>query len=217
MFEEMAAEEVRHRALLFDLYRKKFGEYLPLVRRQDVSGFVRHKPLWLVRPLGLDEVRKYAAAMEYETARFYRKAAEQARDASVRELLVKLAEAEDKHETLAEKLDERILTTDARATRGRDRAAHVRAAIRAARARRPDGRLGVDAGAAVRRRLRHPQHLGDLPGRPRRLGRRRHLDGICRGAVRRRLADRPRRAGAARHHLRRDDRRSAASATPCPI
>ena len=115
MFDEMAAEEVRHRGLLFDLYRKKFGEYLPLVRRQDVRGFVRHKPVWLVRPLGLDEVRKYAATMEYETAHFYRKAAEQARDASVRELLVKLAEAEDKHETLAENLDSRILTTDARA------------------------------------------------------------------------------------------------------
>ena len=54
----------------------KFGEYLPLIRRQDVKGFVRHKPLWLVRPLGLDEVRKYAAEMEFETARFYRKAAE---------------------------------------------------------------------------------------------------------------------------------------------
>jgi erythrin-vacuolar iron transport family protein len=115
MFEEMAAEEVRHRALLFDLYRKKFGEYLPLVRRQDVRGFVRHKPVWLVRPLGLDEVRKYAATMEYETAHFYRKAAEQARDASVRELLVRLAEAEDRHETLAESLDARILTKTARA------------------------------------------------------------------------------------------------------
>jgi erythrin-vacuolar iron transport family protein len=115
MFEEMAAEEVRHRALLFDLYRKKFGEYLPLVRRQDVRGFVRHKPVWLVRPLGLEEVRKYAATMEYETAHFYRTAAEQARDASVRELLIKLAEAEDRHETLAESLDARILTKTARA------------------------------------------------------------------------------------------------------
>jgi rubrerythrin len=81
-----------------------------------VRGFVRHKPVWLVRPLGLDEVRKYAAAMEYETAHFYRKAAEQARDASVRELLLKLAEAEDKHETLAENLDTRILTKAARAS-----------------------------------------------------------------------------------------------------
>jgi erythrin-vacuolar iron transport family protein len=116
VFEEMAEEEVRHRTMLFDLYREKFGEYLPLIRRQDVSGFVRHRPLWLVRPLGIDEVRKYAAEMEYETARFYRKAAAQATDASVRDLLDRLADAEEKHEDLAERLGERILTTDARAT-----------------------------------------------------------------------------------------------------
>jgi rubrerythrin len=115
MFEEMAEEEVRHRSMLFDLYRSKFGEYLPLIRRHDVRGFVRHKPLWLVRPLGIDEVRKYAAEMEYETAHFYRKAAASARDASVRELLDQLAEAEDKHENLAESLGERILTKGARA------------------------------------------------------------------------------------------------------
>jgi rubrerythrin len=111
----MAAEEVGHRGMLYDLYRARFGEHLPLVRRQDVRGFVRHKPVWLVRPLGLDEVRKYAAAMEYETARFYRKAAESAQDASVRELLVRLAEAEDKHENLAERLGERLLPEDVRA------------------------------------------------------------------------------------------------------
>jgi rubrerythrin len=116
VFDEMAEEEVRHRTMLFDLYRGKFGEYLPLIRRQDVSGFVRHKaPLWLVRPLGLDEVRKYAAEMEYETARFYRKAAATARDASVRELLDQLAEAEDQHENLAERLGETLLTKTTRA------------------------------------------------------------------------------------------------------
>ena len=114
VFEEMAQEEVHHRSLLYDLYRKKFGEFMPLIRKQDVRGFIQHKPLWLVRPLGLDEVRKYAAAMEYETARFYRKAAEQATDASVRELLTTLAEDEDKHEDLAEKLGERLLTPDKR-------------------------------------------------------------------------------------------------------
>jgi erythrin-vacuolar iron transport family protein len=114
-FDAMAAEEVGHRGMLYDLYRARFGEHLPLVRRQDVRGFVRHKPVWLVRPLGLDEVRKYAAAMEYETARFYRKAAEGAQDAPVRELLVRLAEAEDKHENLAERLGERLLPEDVRA------------------------------------------------------------------------------------------------------
>jgi erythrin-vacuolar iron transport family protein len=115
VFEEMAEEEVRHRSMLFDLYREKFGEYLPLIRRHDVSGFVRHKPLWLVRPLGIEEVRKYAAEMEYETARFYRKAAAGARDASVRDLLDRLADAEEKHEDLAGSLGERLLTKDARA------------------------------------------------------------------------------------------------------
>jgi rubrerythrin len=108
MFDEMAEEEVRHRTMLYDLYRQKFGAFLPLVRRQDVKGFVRHKPIWLTQQLGLDEVRKYAANMEYETARFYRRAAESARDASVRELLIRLAEAEDKHEALAEKLEGKI-------------------------------------------------------------------------------------------------------------
>jgi erythrin-vacuolar iron transport family protein len=115
VFDEMAEEEVRHRTMLYDLYRQKFGEYLPLIRRQDVKGFIHHRPLWLVRPLGLDEVRKYAANMEFETARFYRKAAESARDASVRELLVQLAEAEDHHEDVAARLGEKILTPDARA------------------------------------------------------------------------------------------------------
>src|SRR6266702_5559196 len=81
LFEEMAEEEVRHRGMLFDLYRQKFGEYLPLIRRQDVRGFIsQRRPLWLMRPLGIEEVRKYAAEMEYEAARFYRKAAATARD-----------------------------------------------------------------------------------------------------------------------------------------
>jgi rubrerythrin len=115
VFDEMADEEVRHRAMLFDLYRSKFGEYLPLIRRQDVKGFIQHKPLWLARPLGLDEVRKYAQNMEFETARFYRKAALAARDASIRQLLDDLAEQEDVHENLAHTLGEQILTTDARA------------------------------------------------------------------------------------------------------
>src|SRR6202163_2672613 len=71
VFDEMADEEVHHRTMLFDLYRSKFGDYLPLIRRQDVKGFIQRKSLWLMRPLGLDEVRKYAETMELEWARFY--------------------------------------------------------------------------------------------------------------------------------------------------
>ena len=115
VFDEMAEEEVRHRGMLFDLYRSKFGEYLPLIRRQDVKGFIQKKALWLTQPLNLDEVRKYAENMEYEAARFYRKAAETTRDASVRELLIELAEAEVEHEGLAQQLEQTHLTPSARA------------------------------------------------------------------------------------------------------
>jgi erythrin-vacuolar iron transport family protein len=115
VFGEMADEEVRHRSMLFDLYRAKFGEYLPLIRRQDVKGFLHHRPLWLVRPLGLDEVRKYSENMEFETARFYRKAAQAVRDPSVRQLLDHLAQAEDEHGNLAHTLSETILTKTVRA------------------------------------------------------------------------------------------------------
>jgi rubrerythrin len=116
VLDEMADEEVRHRKMLFDLYRSKFGEYLPLIRRQDVQGFIQKKPLWLARPLGLEEVRKFAETMEFEAARFYRKAAHSTRDASVRELLLELAEIEDQHENLAQKLGQQILTKAARAS-----------------------------------------------------------------------------------------------------
>jgi erythrin-vacuolar iron transport family protein len=116
VFDEMADEEVRHRSMLMEMHRDKFGEYLPLIRRQDVKGFIHHsKPLWLIRPLGLDEVRKFATHMEYEAERFYRRAAEKTRDLSIRKLLTELAEIESEHENLAEKLGETILTKDVRA------------------------------------------------------------------------------------------------------
>lgn len=116
IFDEMAEEEVTHRSKLFELYREKFGEYLPLIRRHDVRGFLNPKqPLWLVRPLRLDEVRKFAANMEIQAERFYRKAADGARDIAVRKLLLELAEAEAGHENLAHKLSERILDKGARA------------------------------------------------------------------------------------------------------
>jgi rubrerythrin len=116
IFDEMAEEETRHRTRLFELYRSKFGEYLPLIRRQDVKGFIRRKPLWLMSPLNLDEVRTFAQNMEYEAARFYRRATETTRDTSVRQLLVDLAEVESEHEGLVHKLGEQILTPSARAS-----------------------------------------------------------------------------------------------------
>ena len=74
VFQEMAEEENEHRRRLIELYREKFGEHIPLVRRHDVKGFLTHEPLWIVRPLGLDKVRKQAEAIELETRRFYDRA-----------------------------------------------------------------------------------------------------------------------------------------------
>ena len=114
VFTEMAEEENTHRRQLIDLYRQKFGEHIPLVRRQDVKGFVRHEPLWMVRPLGLEKVRKQAEAIEYETRIFYERAVARTTDASIRKLLGDLAAAEREHESLAEKLGETHLTGDAK-------------------------------------------------------------------------------------------------------
>ncbi len=114
VFTEMAEEENEHRRWLIDLYRQKFGEHIPLIRRQDVKGFVRHEPIWMIRPLGLDRVRKQAEAIEYETRQFYERAAERSTDAGIRKLLGDLAAAERAHVSLAKKLGQEHLTTGAR-------------------------------------------------------------------------------------------------------
>jgi rubrerythrin len=117
VFDEMAEEEIGHRRRLFTLYQERFGDYLPLIRRHDVRDFLPHKskPLWLMRPLRLDEVRKFAEQMEAQAERFYRKAADNTRDIPVRQLLLELAEAEAGHESLAHKLAETVLDAPARA------------------------------------------------------------------------------------------------------
>ncbi|GAB6038545.1 iron exporter MbfA [Fundidesulfovibrio butyratiphilus] len=109
VFDTMQQEEVGHRRLLTELYRRKFGDHIPLIRRQDVSGFVGRKPVWLTRPLGLDVVRSQAARMEEETRRFYEKAAARSQDVDVRRLLDDLAQAERKHEAKVEEIQKRAL------------------------------------------------------------------------------------------------------------
>lgn len=114
VFTEMAEEENEHRRWLIELFQKKFGEHIPLVRRQDVAGFVRHEPIWMVRPLGLDKVRTQAEAIENETRQFYRSALERTSDASIRKLLGDLVAAEEKHVSLAQQLGESELTAGAK-------------------------------------------------------------------------------------------------------
>jgi rubrerythrin len=109
VFDSMRKEESEHRRRLIELYRTKFGEHIPLIRRQDVRGFVRRTPVWLVRPLGLGAVRKQASAIEVETRRFYEQAAARADDASIRQLLDDLAQEERSHEDRAQELTEEKL------------------------------------------------------------------------------------------------------------
>ena len=116
VFTEMADEENEHRRWLIDLFQKKFGEHIPLIRRQDISGFVRHEPIWMIRPLGLEKVRAQAEAIERETRQFYRSALDRTTDASTRKLLGDLIAAEDKHVSHAQNLEETELTPGAVAT-----------------------------------------------------------------------------------------------------
>jgi erythrin-vacuolar iron transport family protein len=109
MFEGMREEESGHRRRLIDLYRQKFGEHIPLIRRQDVRGFVERPALWLIRPLRIEAVRREASTMEVETRRFYEKAAARTQDASIRQLLDDLINEEREHEERAQELDKEKL------------------------------------------------------------------------------------------------------------
>jgi rubrerythrin len=115
IFEEMAVEENNHRDRLLSMYQERFGEHLPPIRREDVKGFLKRRPIWLTKNLPLETIRKQAETMEFQAARFYAKAAEQASDVGVRRLLGDLAVIEQGHEDLAHKLTERTLTPDVRA------------------------------------------------------------------------------------------------------
>src|SRR5881396_4228581 len=44
VFDGMRAEESTHRRRLIEIYQRKFGEHIPLIRRQDVRGFVHRRP-----------------------------------------------------------------------------------------------------------------------------------------------------------------------------
>jgi erythrin-vacuolar iron transport family protein len=114
IFEEMAAEENSHRERLIEIYRQRFGERIPLIRREHVSGYYERKPDWLVRPLGIDKVRETAEEMEDQAYRFYIEAAKRVTDASTRKLLGDLAMEERQHESLASRLGSTLTPTDVR-------------------------------------------------------------------------------------------------------
>src|SRR5690348_747959 len=114
IFEEMAEEERGHRHRLLEMYEERFGPHLPPIRREDVKGFLRRRPIWLTKNLPLDTIRREVETMEAQAENFYAKAAEQAQDVGVRRLLGDLAEQERGHENLAVKLTDQILKPDVR-------------------------------------------------------------------------------------------------------
>jgi rubrerythrin len=115
IFEAMAAEEETHRRRLIELHKKRFGDVIPLIRREYVAGFYHRDPVWLVKNLGLERIREEAANMEANAHRFYVKAAQQTSDADTRLLLGELALAEAGHQKTADRLEQKHLGEDARA------------------------------------------------------------------------------------------------------
>ena len=114
VFDGMASEEDEHRRRLIDLHSKRFGEVIPLIRREHVSGFYARRPVWLIENLGIDRIREEAAQMERDAERFYRAAAAATSDADTRKLLGDLAAAEAGHTQTANALEEQHVDGDAR-------------------------------------------------------------------------------------------------------
>lgn len=115
IFDAMAEEEDGHRQRLIDLHKKRFGDVIPLIRREHVSGFYARRPVWLVENLGIERIREEAAQMEREAGKFYETAAANTTDADTRKLLGDLAAAEAGHERKADKLTEEIIDEETEA------------------------------------------------------------------------------------------------------
>ncbi|WP_018688845.1 iron exporter MbfA [Ahrensia kielensis] len=114
IFEQMALEEETHREMLIKMHKKRFGDTIPLIRREHVKGYYERKPDWLVRPLGIEKVRAMASQMEEQAHRFYLRAAQQTKDADTRLLLGELAIAENSHHTTAIQLETEHTPDDVR-------------------------------------------------------------------------------------------------------
>jgi len=114
MFEEMRIEEAGHRDRLLALFRQRFGDNIPPIRREDVRGFLQRRPVWMMRPLGVKVARRQAEIMEMEASRFYARAASRTSDVAMRELLNMLADEERKHRRAAGEYEEKHLTEKAK-------------------------------------------------------------------------------------------------------
>lgn len=116
VFDGMALEEDSHRQRLIEMHRSRFGEVIPLIRREHVAGYYARRPVWLVKNLSLERIREEAENMERDAERFYIEAAKRSTDAATRKLLGDLAAAEAGHQTHAQKLEQKHLDGDAQAS-----------------------------------------------------------------------------------------------------
>lgn len=114
VFDEMAAEEDDHRRLLLDMFASRFGNHIPLIRREDVQGFLRAEPVWLMEPLKVEKLWEVSEQIEAQNQRFYHLAASRSTDAGVRKLLGDLAAAEQGHAHTAADLQANVLHEDAK-------------------------------------------------------------------------------------------------------
>ncbi|MBK1637263.1 iron exporter MbfA [Rhodovulum adriaticum] len=122
IFEDMAREEDGHRQRLIEKHRERFGDVIPLIRREHVSGYYARRPVWLVQNLGIERIREEAEMMERDAHHFYLKAAQKTQDAATRKMLGDLAAAEAGHSASAERLTERHLDEDSK--EAEERTAH---------------------------------------------------------------------------------------------
>ena len=109
VFDGMATEEDGHRQQLIELHQSRFGEVIPLIRREHVAGYYARRPIWLVENLGIERIREEVAMMERDAEQFYLNAVKYSSDAATRKLLGDLAAAEAGHQAKADDLTEQNL------------------------------------------------------------------------------------------------------------
>jgi len=171
MFDGMRVEESDHRRRLIELYRSKFGEHIPLIRRGDVRGLVNRKPIWLMQPLRPEPARRQAATLEVETRIFYEKAASRMQDASIRQLLNDLAQEEREHESRAEELGRDNLNETTRSEEERaSRRLFVLQIVQPGLAGLMDGSVSTLAPVFAAAFARHESHIAFLVGLAASLG-----------------------------------------------
>jgi rubrerythrin len=171
MFDSMREDESNHRRKLLELYREKFGEHIPLVRRGDVKGLVSRRPIWLTHPLRPEAARREAATLEVETRMFYEKAASRTQDVSIRLLLNDLAQEEREHEHRAQELGENKMDAG---TRGEEaeasRRLFVLQIVQPGLAGLMDGSVSTLAPVFAAAFARHESHFAFLVGLAASLG-----------------------------------------------